>query len=325
MLQRSKAGVAPTQFAGSPGLALRGGHYCDEYRADVTIDNLAIDASQNSVAGCDTPLSAVHFYNASGRLKNSAVFGAKLPNPQSCATFFGNGFGVVVDSSDPGPFHVTIANNSIHDYQRDGVEVSNAGVNVEIEGNDVSGVGPASGINQFGIFLLNGAGGEIEGNVITEGTCEALSSTDCVNLRSEGVVLRAVRDGVVVDHNVINHVQSGIFLNGVNRARITNNLISNIDALDGIDMYGTSNSLVDSNTIFNATPLANLSEGIFEAFGGTEGNNLISNNTVNDAYCGVAFVSTSRVNGGKYSNVLYPKLLSNGQSSPPPPTEPPLS
>lgn len=124
---------------------------------------------------------------------------------------------------------------------------------------------------------------------------------------------------------MINHVQSGIFLNGVNRARITNNLISNIDALDGIDMYGTSNSLVDSNTIFNGTPLANLSEGIFEAFGGTEGNNLISNNTVNDAYCGVAFVSTSRVNGGKYSNVLYPKLLSNGQSSPPPPTEPPLS
>jgi nitrous oxidase accessory protein NosD len=292
--------------------------------ADVTIDNLAIDASQNSVASCDTPLSAVHFYNASGRLMNSAVFGAKLPNPQSCATFFGNGFGVAVDSSDPGPFHVTIANNSIHDYQRDGVEVSNAGVNVEIEGNDVSGVGPASGINQFGIFLLNGAGGEIEGNVITEGTCGALSSTDCVNLRSEGVVLRAVRDGVVVDHNVINHVQSGIFLNAVNRARITNNLISNIDALDGVDMYGTSNSLVDSNTIFNATPLANLSEGIFEAFGGSEGNNLISNNAVNDAYCGVAFVSTSQVKGGKYSNVLYPKLLSNGQNGPPP-TEPPLS
>ena len=294
----------------------------------VTIDNLALDASQNTVASCDVALSGVHFFNASGRLKNSAVFGAQLSNPQSCSTFFGNGFGVVVDSSEPGPFHVKIEDNSIHDYQRDGIEVSNAGVNVEIEGNNISGLGPASGFNQFGIFLLNGSVGEVEGNIITEGACGTLAATDCFNLRSEGVVLKSVGDGAMVDHNVINHVQSGIFLNAVNRARITNNLIGNIDSLDGIDMQGTSNSLVDGNTIFNATPLANLSEGVFEASGpgsagGIEENNEISNNTVNDAYCGVAFVSTSRVRSGRYSNVLYPELLSNGQPGPPP-TEPPL-
>jgi nitrous oxidase accessory protein NosD len=288
---------------------------------DVTIDNLAIDASQNTVASCDIALSAVHFFNASGRLKNSAIFGAQLPNPQNCATFFGNGFGVVVDSTEPGPFHVQIRDNSIHDYQRDGIEASNAGVKVEVEGNSISGLGPASGVNQFGIFLLNGAVGEVEGNVITEGLCGTLSITDCVSLRSEGVVLRSVGDGVVVDHNVINHVQSGIFLNGVNRARISNNLIGNIDALDGIDMQGTSNSVVDGNTIFNATPLDNLSEGVFEADDGVEAKNVISNNTVNDAYCGVVFVSTSRVSGGRYFNVLYPELLSNGQPGPPP-TEP---
>jgi len=289
----------------------------------VTIDDLAIDASQNTVAGCDIVLSGVYFYNASGRLHNSAVTGAQLPNPQSCSTFFGNGFGVVVDSSTTGPFHVEIGHNSIHDFQRDGIEVTNAGISVEIRGNNISGLGPATGINQFGIFLLNGAVGEIEGNIITEGACGTLSATDCLNLRSEGVVLRGVGDGTVVDHNVINHVQSGIFLNMVNNAHITNNLIGNIDSLDGIDMESTSNSFVDSNTIFNATPLANLSEGVFEAFGGSEGNNEISNNTVNDAYCGVAFVATSHVKEGRYSNVLYPLLLSNGQPGPPP-TEPPL-
>ena len=295
---------------------------------DVTIENLAIDASRNTVTSCDIALSAVHFFNASGSLKKSAVFGAQLSNPQSCPTFFGNGFGVVVDSSESGPFQVKIRDNSIHDYQRDGIEVSNAGVSVEIEGNNISGLGPAFGINQFGVFLLNGAVGEIEGNVITEGPCGALSITDCVNLRSEGVVLRAVGDGVVVNHNVINHVQSGIFLNAVNAAHITNNLIGNIDAFDGIDMQGTSNTLVDGNTIFNATPLQNLSEGVFEApgpgsAGGIEANNVISNNTVNDAYSGVIFVSSSHVSRGRYSNVLYPELLSNGQPGPPP-TEPPL-
>jgi len=294
----------------------------------VTIDNLAIDASQNTVATCDIALSAVHFYNASGRLANSAISGAQLPNPQSCSTFPGNGFGVEVDSSQAGPFNVVISNNSIHDFQRDGIEVSNAGVSVQVSGNNISGLGPSSGINQFGVFLLNGAVGQIKGNIITEGLCGTLSATDCVNLRSEGVVLRAAGDHTVVDGNVINHVQSGIFLNAVNRARITNNLIGNVDAFDGIDMQGTSNTLVDSNIIFHAGPLTNLSEGVFEASGagsagGVEGYNEISNNTVNDAYCGVAFVATSHVQSGKYFNVLYPELLSNGQPGPPP-TEPPL-
>jgi parallel beta-helix repeat protein len=133
-------------------------------------------------------------------------------------------------------------------------------------------------------------------------------------------VLRAVGDGTVVNNNVINHVQSGIFLNSVNCARITDNLIGN---MDGIDMYYTSNSLVDGNTIFNATPLGNFSEGVFEAYGGSEGNNEISNNTVNDAYPGVVFVATSHVKHGRYFNVLYPELLSNGNPGPPP-TEPPL-
>jgi nitrous oxidase accessory protein NosD len=296
--------------------------------AGVTIDNLTIDASQNTVASCDIALAGVEFLNASGGLQSSVVQGAELPSPQSCETFSGNGFGVVVTSNDSGPHHVALLNNSIHDYQRDGMEVSNAGVSVEIENNNVSGLGPATGVNQFGIFLLNGAVGEIEGNIITEGSCGTLSSTDCYTLRSEGVVLRAVGDGVVVDHNVINHVQSGIFLNAVNKARVTNNLIGNIDALDGIDMQGTSNTLIDGNTVFSAVPVANLSEGIFEAYGagsagGMEGYNEISNNSVNDAYCGVAFVATSHVSQGRYSNVLYPTLISNGNSGPPP-NEPPL-
>jgi nitrous oxidase accessory protein NosD len=294
----------------------------------VTIDNLVVDASQNTVSGCVIALNGVTFYNASGRLQNSTVQGAQLPNPQSCTSFSGNGFGVVVSSSDSNSHSIEIKNNSIHDYQRDGIEVSNTGVSVDVENNNVSGLGPGAGVNQFAIFLLNGAVGRIEGNIITEGSCGTLSPTDCVNLRSEGVVLRAVGDGVVVDHNVINHVQSGIFLNAVNNARITNNLIGNIDALDGIDMQGTSNSLVAGNTIYSAVPLTNLSEGIFEAYGagsagGTEGYNEICNNTVNDAYSGVVFVATSHVQDGRYWNVLYPKLLSNGNPGPPP-TEPPL-
>ncbi len=98
--------------------------------------------------------------------------------------------------------------------------------------------------------------GKISSNVITEGLCGTLSSADCINVRSEGVTLRAVGDGTAVDRNVITNAQSGIFINGGNNLRITNNQISNIDAMSGMDIQGTAsgfltNSLIDGNTIFN--------------------------------------------------------------------------
>src|SRR2546427_6722930 len=48
-----------------------------------------------------------------------------------------------------------------------------------------TGLGPSTGINQFGIFLLNGAVGRVKDNIITEGACGTLSPTECFNLRSE--------------------------------------------------------------------------------------------------------------------------------------------
>jgi len=72
----------------------------------VTIDNLAVDASKNAVAACTPGLAAIHFHNASGEIKNSAIFGAQLTNPLGCATGlpFGNGFGVQIDADKPGSY-----------------------------------------------------------------------------------------------------------------------------------------------------------------------------------------------------------------------------
>jgi hypothetical protein len=93
-------------------------------------------------------------------------------------------------------------------------------------------------------------------------------------------------------HNVITNAQSGIFINGANDARITANLISNIDVYDGIDIQGTAsglftNSRIDGNTIFNVVVLsiANESCGIAEFTGTFVSGNTISHTTVNDAYC----------------------------------------
>jgi len=295
---------------------------------NVTIENLAINASGNTATGCTVTVAAIHFSNASGTVANNAIFGAQLSSPLSCTTLFpGNGFGVQVDSAagQTGPFSVSITGNSIHDFNRNGVLVSGSGITTEVSGNTISGVGPSTGYNQFGVFIANGAVAYVSHNMITEGNCGTLSVTACVPLRSEGVVFRAAGPASVVDSNFIASAQSGIFLNGANQAQISNNIIMNIDALDGIDIQGSAsgyftNSVILGNTISHVFPISSTageglqgmgSCGINEAQGTGVAQNLILNNTVNDAYCGVAFVTADQASANTFSNTLYGTVNAN--------------
>jgi nitrous oxidase accessory protein NosD len=296
----------------------------------VTIENLAIDAGNNKVTDCSPVVSGIHYFNSSGSVKNNAISGAQVTGcTGASALLFGNGFGVQVDADQTGDFDVSVEHNSIHNFTRDGIQVIGSGVTARIEDNAISGVGPSTGVFQFGVFILNGAVGVIKRNVITEGLCGTVSISACFAARSEGVTLRAVGDGTVIDHNVITNAQSGIFINGANDARITDNLISNIDVLDGIDIQGTAsgsftNSRIDGNTIFNVVVLSigNESCGVFESPGTGVSGNTISHTTVNDAYCGVAHVATDHVESGDYHNTLYTELNSDLPTFPPPPVEP---
>jgi hypothetical protein len=289
---------------------------------NVTIEGLTIDASMNTVSGCTEALAGVHFYNSSGKLLNSTISGAQLGNPQSCTTLFpGNGFGVQVDTAtgQTGPFSVSISGNSIHDFNRDGVLVNGSRITAEISGNAISGVGPSTGYNQFGVFIANGAVGHVNHNTISQGNCGSIAFLACVSVRSEGVVFRSAGDTSVVDSNVISNVQSGIFLNGANNVQITNNVIMNIDALDGIDIQGSAagyftNSVISGNTISHVFPISSYASvnfascGINEYSGTGVAMNILVDNIVNDAYCGVAYVTADQVFSGTYMNVLYATL-----------------
>ena len=309
--------------------------------SDVTIQGLAIDASHNAVSGCTPFLAGIHFLNASGTVENSSISGAQLTTSTGCKNNlpFGNGFGVKIEATQPAAasYQVSVVQNSIHDFTTNGVLATGAGVNAQIQGNTISGVGPSGGTFQFGIFIALGPTAQITRNMITEGLCGALSVSDCIGLRSEGITLRAIGDGTVVDSNIIMNAQSGIFINGANKAQITNNTISNIDAMSGMDIQGTAsgaftNSVIQGNTISNVGPIdqnASLDEegcGINEYSGtGVSGNTILSN-TVNDAYCGVAYVTADPVQLGTYSNTLYTELNEDlYPNSFPPAMEPPAS
>ena len=299
----------------------------------VVIESLAIDASQNTVAGCSPSVAGVHFFNASGKVKDSAIFGAELANPTSCTTLvYGNGFGVRIDSNQPGPFTVSVEHNTIHDYGADGVLVTGAGgtpLTAEIDGNTISGPGPAIGTFQFGVFVANGAAGHIHHNMITEGLCGSLPTPTCFARRSEGVVLRAAGDGVVVSDNIITNAQAGVFINGANDLKVTDNLISNIYGADGITIQGTAaghftNSVIKGNRIYNMEGITDPNAGacgIYEYPNtGTFSGNEISDNLVSDAFCGVSLDPPDTASSGRYLNVLFTVLDST--VTPPPPVEP---
>ena len=55
-----------------------------ERARDVTIENLAIDASNNTVSDCTPSLATVHYYNSSGAVRNNVISGGRLANPLSC-------------------------------------------------------------------------------------------------------------------------------------------------------------------------------------------------------------------------------------------------
>ena len=285
---------------------------------DVNIQNLMVDASNNTVSGCGVGLSGVHFLNASGTVEQSTVIGAKLHSPQTCKTLTpGNGTGIQVDSDGTvtGPFHVLLKRNVIHDFSRNGILAVGSAVEAEIDGNQISGVGPSLGVFQFGVFISTGAVGIVTHNSINQGLCGGLSQTNCVAVRSEGVVLRAAGDGTIVDSNSITNVQSGIFVNGGNNARITNNVIRNVEALSGISIQGTAagfftNSVIERNIISNVGPINAGSAdmegcGINEYSGTNVSGNIIRDNIVSDAYCGVAHVTADFVGEGSYFSTLY--------------------
>ena len=137
----------------------------------VAIQNLAIDAGKNTVSGCSIGLSGIHFHNASGIVDRSAIFGAQLTDPTTCAALFpGNGFGIHVDSdnTNSGPYNVVLTNNSIHGFSRNGILVVGPAVTATVDSNQISGAGPGSGGFQFGIFLSTGTVGYVTRNIIAK-------------------------------------------------------------------------------------------------------------------------------------------------------------
>ena len=256
----------------------------------VTIQTLVVDGSVAvAVAlppdttlddnGCPSPgdrLFGIFFRNASGAVRSTAIenmhFSFEADGIHTCP----DGAGIRVQTGNGASARVTIQGNSIHDYQRNGVTVIGAGVDVQVSANVVTGLDSAATAVQNGIQVSFGATGTVSENVVAGHVSPACVSVESCPATSTDVVI-AQSNGVKVLGNTLGRSQAGVLMDTATRCEIRGNAISQTLVFDGIAVFADGNQIV-GNVIVDSDE-----SGIYVA-----GNaNTIDANTINDAPIGI--------------------------------------
>jgi hypothetical protein len=230
---------------------------------DVTLTNLALDATGSNLAACSPIAVGVLVQDSSVTLNGVAV-----KNQFNLCSGTGIGAGVLIQNDAGGATTTTVKNttfvNTGQAFESDGAGNTSTLANNSFAGN------PASGYNA--ISILNG-GSTIQNNTISNFNYPP-AGVD-ITLAAYGIYLYCVPSSSVVNNHIAS-TQVGIYaLNGCTTTAVsmTGNEISDapIVAIDA----GGANGLVQGNDI-RTTPVA-------IRFPGGAAGNTVQNNTINDA------------------------------------------
>jgi len=201
---------------------------------EVTIDGFIING--RGIGNANYGLIGIQFFEASGEIKNN-IIKAVRDTPLSGAQ---HGNGIVVNHLwDQYCSHsVTIINNTIFDFQKNGITCNEPGTYAIVRNNTVIGAGLTNKIAQNGIQFGYNATGVIEGNIV-----RGHKYTDVANWWSCGVLLYLYNNGTVVRYNTVTDNNAGVYVYaGSNIVIQYNNIYSNTE-------YGVHNepsALVDA-------------------------------------------------------------------------------
>ena len=261
--------------------------------ANVEIEGLVVDTANSGITGCGPDLIGILYQNSSGRIEYNAVRNTNSVSIKGCQS----GDAIFVQSLGGQTSKVSIANNSVHDYQKNGITGDELGTEVTITNNNVTGLGPTTGAAQNGIQIGFGATGSVLRNTVTDNVWSpCVSLTNCA-FNATGILIFQ-SDDVLVEHNSVATNQIGIYGGGL-RGKIESNNISNSPVLDGIDLAG-DNNLASDNDVTNSGQAAILVEG--------NGNN-VQGNTITEAPIGVLKLSGTVGNtqsGNSFFDTLIP-------------------
>jgi nitrous oxidase accessory protein NosD len=262
--------------------------------ANVEIEGLIVDTANNGIAECAPDLIGILYQNSSGSIEHNAVRNTKLSvSLNGCQS----GDAIAVQSLGGGTSKVKIDDNSVHDYQKNGITGNETGTEVTISKNVVTGLGPTTGAAQNGIQIGFGAKGGVSRNTVTDNVwAPCVSLTNCAFNATGILVFQS--DDVRVEHNSVATNQVGIFSNGQN-VKIESNNISNSLVLVGIDLAGDDN-LARGNDVTNSGQAAILIEG---------NDNKVQGNEITEAPVGILKLSGTAGNthpGNSFFATLIP-------------------
>jgi len=244
--------------------------------ANVEIEGLIVDTANSGITECAPDLIGILYQNSSGSIEHNAVRNTKLSvSLNGCQS----GDAIVVQSLGGGTSKVSIDDNSVHDYQKNGITGNETGTEVTITKNVVTGLGPTTGAAQNGIQIGFGAKGGVSRNTVTDNVwAPCVSLTNCAFNATGILVFQS--DDVRVEHNSVATNQVGVFTNGQN-TKIESNSISNSLVLVGIDLAGDDN-LASRNDVSNSGQAAILIES---------NNNKVQSNEIIEAPVGILKLS----------------------------------
>jgi Right handed beta helix region len=259
-----------------------------ENSTGVTISHLTVDGNGNALVGCGTNLIGIYFKNSAGKITDSVarnqILGAGY---QGCQV----GLGIDVES-DSGAPAASVSNNSVHNYQKNGITASGpgtgAGPAVAITGNTVVGIGATPVIAQNGIQIGLGSTGKVTFNTVADDIYTGGNSA------SAGILIYA-STGITVSGNSVESTQFGIATltdptyGPADNATITANHVGGILNFDAIDLCSNGNT-AEQNSIYGSQAQSGIHiddecPGPESTLSGT--NNVVKNNTINEPCAGL--------------------------------------
>ena len=187
---------------------------------NVEIEGLIVDGTNNGLTGCSPELIGILYQNASGHIHHNAIRHMMLAGSLSGCQ---SGDGIIAQTGSGGSATVQIDENSVENYQKNGITGNETGTQVTISKNVVTGTGPTTGAAQNGIQVGFGAQGRVTNNSVTDNVWAPCASVSDCTANGTGILIFQ-SNGVDVEGNSVGTNQVGIAVEG-NNARIASNTV----------------------------------------------------------------------------------------------------
>jgi len=285
--------------------------------SSVTITNITVDGANNGINGCGPDPIGIYYQNSSGTISHDTilneVLGAGLTSCQA-------GLGIFAQSGNGGSSTVTVTNNHVANYQKNGITGNEVGTSVTITANDVVGQGATNGAAENSIQIGFGATGSITSNTVGSDVWAPDVFGDTGDAAA-GILVYA-SPNVAVKSNNVSNTQYGIAIVSdpkyglADTATVTSNTVSLTHLYDGIDLCSNTNTAT-GNTINGSDESA---IHLDDTCTGASTGNTVTSNKINSACAGILSgpAATGTITSNTFYNVVTLQETASNTCTPPP-------